>query len=137
MNFPFQKDMVITSYMPELKTTRLQKLTIHKLSAKGLYLSLDSISAQGNPLSFRGKGVVTPKGGVNFNLVCHLQEEYYQGLKQVVKDGMYRDSRERPTFECRISGDMDEQHIYLNRVVSRVLKTKIRRFGRSLKSLFD
>ncbi|MFC1585770.1 hypothetical protein ACFL5V_09505 [Fibrobacterota bacterium] len=135
-NFPFQKDAVISNYMPELADVRFKTIDIPRLRVRNRITYLDSIAGRGNPLSFEGKGTITGTGYIDIYLLCHLKEPYYQSLKGLVKDGISRDTDSIPTFECRIRGDQEKQSIFLGKVIGKVVKTKIQRLGNRIRNLF-
>jgi hypothetical protein len=136
-NFLFQKDAVITNYMPELTDVKLDVVELGKCRIRKEKIYIDTIWARGNPLSLQGRGTMTFKGDIDLYLTCYLEEDYYQNLKELVQDGIRRDSLDRPVFECQIKGNAEDQKIYFDKVISRVVKKKLQRIGRKIRSLFQ
>ena len=100
-------------------------------------IHIEGLQGQGEPLSIQGKGYITYRGGVYFNLLCHLTEEYYQTLKPIVKDGIQKDDEERRFFNAEIVGNLKKQKIKLDKVIGQVIKTNLRKIGRGFKKLFN
>ena len=136
-NFSFQQDVMIKNFMPKLSDITLHNLEIKKFRIRRHKLYVDSVNARGNPLSFKGRGTITKKGTLSFGLKCHLNKGYYQSLDASIQDGLYLDDKKQPTFTCRLEGNLDKQHIVLKKVFVRVLKTKMKRLGKTIKNLFQ
>ena len=151
-NVPVQRDLVIQNYMTELADLQLREVRFPNLKFRERMLYLDTLEGKGSPLSFTGKGEVAfpmellegdfevdtflRRGKVSLFLLCHLDEDYYKTLKPLVREGLYRDDEDRPSFRCQIKGDLRTQHITLEKVVSRVIKSISRKVGNSLKKIF-
>jgi hypothetical protein len=133
--FPFQKDKVITHFMPGLASLRFQEIKSARYHIRGDKIHFKSLSANGDPLSFSGTGSLSCQGNINLNLHCLLETNYHRALKSYVRDGIPKNRDGIPNFRCRISGDTAVQRIYLDDVVFRIIQVNLKRFGKKLRSL--
>ena len=147
-NLSVQKDPVILKYMPRLQDVTFRKIHVGKWRLQGRNCRLDSVDAEGTPLSVRGGGKVsfasTPvekskdwQGSMYLNMVGRLDEDYYQSLDLLVREGISRDSLGSPSFAFKVKGNLQRQTLVLDEIYGKAFKSITRKIGGRLKRLFS